>query len=274
MLLTHRAPYKNVVLASISGIPGVGKSTAIRELQQSMMLPLRLYEMFVSTGRDIVVRYVLERSDEWKRKGYLDAFYANTHDRALSFQLQVFHSHVQSVQEALSDHGQDGKIIVCLVERSVWDQLLFWTQQERSKDFMDNDTYMLDWNMKSQLIPPVAKIFFFQTKEINTTMKRVKRREELGPMTERQEMTSSVASNDDDDGEIVQEAGGLKLDYQERLAKLHQEWFTAPVSKHGVPCVHVNADTPYNKDYSALEQLATMVADELRPMIDELINVK
>lgn len=261
-------PYNNVILVCFSGIPGAGKTTALKELQQSNILPQLLAERGYS---HIIFKYVLERSDEWKAKGYLAEFYKNTSKRALSFQLHVFHSHVESVQQALNDVATSNKdtITICIVERSIWDQLLFWTHQDRSKDVMDNECYMNDWNMKSQLIPPISLIFFCKTKNIQTTMKRVKKREEQ-KSDDRTLITSSVASTHSDDSEeeeIVTDAAGLKLDYQTKLYEKHCEWFTSPLSKHGIPCVHLDTDMPYHNDRDALIELANVMTNHLIPLI-------
>lgn len=266
MASTHTLPYKNVVLVALSGIPGAGKSTAIRELEQSTILNQRLFDAFPK--KKIVVRYVLERSDEWKAKGYLKEFYSNISERALSFQLIVFHSHIEAVQEALRDHGDD-KFIVCIVDRSVWDQLLFWKHQDRSRDFMDDNAYMLDWNMKSQLIPPVSMIFFCKTKDIQTTMRRMKKRESLNSINGREQLLASMANDNDDDDEntIIENAGGIKLDYQTNLYEKHCQWFASPLTIHGVPCVHLDTQMPYHNDYNALEELAMRLSDEIIRLI-------
>lgn len=133
-----------VVLASLSGNIGVGKSTALKELARDGCLERALSEWLASTGLRARVVIALEDSDHWEESGWLDAFYAGRdlslkradgHNRAaLPFQMLVFDSHVRCLQTALgprdlAERLADDQVLVCLGERSLIDQLIFWRLQ-------------------------------------------------------------------------------------------------------------------------------------------------
>lgn len=246
-----------VHLVGIAGIPGVGKSTAILELNRTGILADLLHPHRVV--------YVMERSDEWRASGKLDRFYAKPERRALSFQLSVFYSHVESVEQAIRDHATfDGHLFI-VVERTVWDQYVFWSVQPQDED--DDDAYMPTWHMHSVRIPLTELVFFCKTSDMQKTMQRVHnrgRREEL-----RASVEPTTASGP------IESAGGLTLEYQTALYKRHEEVFTEPyltapfAYNHPVPrVVHVSADLPYHEQMDALRALAATLAGPMLALLE------
>ena len=273
--------YNNVFFFSFSGIPGVGKSTAINELEKTNMLQQELEKVYLPrSGSDnmktLKVLTVHEPSKLWRDKGYLQAFYENPNENALAFQMIVFDTHVDAVQAAIAPYkDRNDVILVVLVERSMWDQLLFWKLQidlKRNKDdILDDAAYMGVWQKWNRFLPPIQKIFYCKTSNIQTTMQRVQqraRREELGISKSGQDLPNSKV------GESV---GGLTLEYMTALNDKHDAWYTEPMAcmsytnhvprkhteMHHIPCKHINMDLPYHNDTNQLRKLAKLLANEI-----------
>lgn len=249
--------FKNVVLVSLSGIPGVGKSTAVSLLKKSKLLEDVLFTGEHSTKRETThIVYVKEPSDLWRARGWTSRFYSDPEKRALAFQFLIFTTHTEAVQKRIkkSSYNAEGHKIICIVERCMWDQLLFWKVQ--GVDPMDDDAYMRVWSMWRAFLPDVSKIFFCKTSDIQSTMERVKRRDR------KEEFTQSDAQNT-----------GLTLEYQTKLYKKHCEWYTEgtasiPEARGSNPkCAHLNMDMPYHNQPEELKRLAIMLADNLREYI-------
>lgn len=271
-----------VILVSISGIPGVGKSTAIKELQEKKLLEKKL--------PSCTICYVHEPSDEWIQNGWLSAFYDDPVKNALAFQLLVFETHVKAVQNEIEKqeklinskretldvgefrvHTKEKDTIICIVERSMWDQLLFWRVQKSTK--IEDDAYMHIWRRWNAFIPPVSIIFYCKTSDIQKTMRRVERRarkEETNIHLKR----SGPSENEQEDVVVV-EAGGLTLSYQTALEKKHTEWFGGVCSNiqpreeggEGIPCVQVDMDLPYHDDLEALETLGDLMVENIKMLL-------
>lgn len=246
--------FENVILVSISGIIGAGKSVLIEELSKN--------PQYISDhlGPNVHVCLVKEPSRKWRKHGWTQEFYNNVQKRALPFQLLVFTTHVDAVRKAIRKKkeelgnplGSSSPKIVCIVERSMWDQLLFWKVQ--GADWMEDDAYMNTWCKWMEFLPPISKIFFCKTSDMAKTMERVALRASM----------------------IEEEKEGVSLEYQMLLYEKHCEWYPEGKSnitwthgKHcyaerGVDCVHMNTDLPYHEDEAVLKELAYELAEELK----------
>lgn len=255
--------WENVVLVSLSGIPGVGKSTAVSLLKKSKLLEDALFVNEYATKRDTThIIYVKEPSDLWRTHGWTTKFYSKPKKRALAFQFLIFTTHTEAVQKRLlktvqqSSYNAKEDKIICIVERCMWDQLLFWKVQ--GVDSMDDDAYMRVWNMWRAFLPDVSKIFFCKTTDIQSTMERVRTRDRIEETTLQKNSTDS---------------NGLTLEYQTKLYEKHCEWYTegnASIPEaHGTnpKCVHLNMDMPYHDQLDELKRLAHLIAPELREYI-------
>jgi deoxyadenosine/deoxycytidine kinase len=285
--------WENVVLVSLSGIPGVGKSTAVKLLKESTYLQDALFADNPFKRDTTHVIYVKEPSDLWREQGWTTKFYFDPERRALAFQFLIFTTHTEAVQRSLSKKRdeitrKEGTFdankhrIICIVERCMWDQLLFWKVQ--GVDSMDDDAYMRVWNMWRAFLPDVSKIFFCKTTDIQSTMERVKRRdrrEELAYSAPLIPFEIEAGSKGDgsvgfiitDEEQKEESKGGLTLEYQTKLYNKHCEWYTEkttsiPEANGTNPkCVHLNADMPYHDQPEELKRLATLLADELKEYI-------
>lgn len=243
---THKKKVKMFCVA-FSGVPGVGKTTLLKRLQETRMLN-PLLEDICNVG------YVFEASDLWRTKGWLQTYYADPDNNAFRFQLQAFVSHVNQVRaEAKKTYARSDLPTVLFMERSMYDQLLFWQMQIHMgyKSALDKDNqelYMEIWTKWFNLIPPVELVFFCDTHNVQQSMKRIYNRE--GGTT--------------DDAGTVQCAGGIKLDYQTKLHDLHLKTYTSPVARitdsFQVYCEHLSTDVAYNTDDEALASIAISIA--------------
>lgn len=271
--------WDNVVLVSISGIIGAGKSTAITLLEENQDLVLKYLG-----SQNVSLCFVKEPSNKWRKHGWTTQFYADPKRMALAFQFLVFTTHVKAVEKAISRKREEEKRrgapvgrIICIVERCMWDQLLFWKIQTERDDYvgetsnvetphvetphvettMEDDAYMQVWNRWNDFLPPISKIFFCKTSDLNKTMERVKLRASM----------------------IEEEKEGVSLEYQKILYEKHCEWYTEGKTnitytdgkhkrvKHTIDCVHLNTDLPFHTDGDALKELACELAEELREYI-------
>jgi thymidylate kinase len=272
---------KKVYLVGFAGIPGCGKSSAIKLLERSNYLQ----EELKNTSEASVV-FVQEPSDLWRQRGWLQAFYANPSKNAAAFQMLVFDSYIDAVLAGIergsksANPGREGcqPPLIVVVERTFYCQRLFWEQQVESgcesASGMFIEAYEHIWRRWRSFVPEPSLVFLFQTTDIQTTMRRVQTRaraEELGLLSSSTD-NSVVAANGGDDP--IQAVGGLTLDYQQRLLKKHQEWFNEPVAHplgcettEGIPCAHVNVDKPYHTDDNALRELAANMAKHIKGIL-------
>lgn len=247
--------FENVTLVSLSGTIGAGKSVAIARLRESGYVQQEL-------GDDVDVVLVREPSEKWRKHGWTPAFYKAPKDRALAFQFLIFTTHVRAVEKAILDAREAQKElgdaasprpIVCIVERCMWDQLLFWKVQ--GSDPMDDDAYMQVWKRWDELLPPVSIIFFFKTTNLQTTMERVVERG-------------------------IEEEKDMSIEYQTALFEKHTSWYPEGGYTHieykdgkhlrvvsSVKCVHVNTDSPYRDKDEALRGLARTLAQHLKAIV-------
>lgn len=200
-----------ITVVGITGTIGVGKSTIINKLKK---------ENGLSTDNTKVI-FILEPTAEWEELGWLEAFYKDPIDNAFSFQMGVFDTYVDQVNEAISTHkAQNTQHLIIVVERTMYCQKLFWCIQRdlgRTKK-MEDQVYVRMWQKWKDLIPPVDLIILLKTTKIETTMDRIKKRNRGGE-------------------------SGISLDYQKRLIKKHLEWYTKNKTVDGVKCTHLNVDS-------------------------------
>jgi deoxyadenosine/deoxycytidine kinase len=234
-LLNH--PWSNVYLCALSGGIAVGKSTLLKMAED------RLRSKLAAQGYVLVV--VQEPVDVWRQKGWLQTFYADPKNNALAFQILVYKTHVRVVQEALLKYKDTPDIkVVCLVERSMWDQLLFWKLQVdlgREKGGMDDTAYMEDWSLWMQCLPPVKRIFYCRMSTLEETLKRVwlRARPEEG-------------GGDAKDTDIL---------YHDALREKHELWYAGKTFMDSIPVTIVDMNAPFHTDAQVLNNIIDMMAN-------------
>lgn len=235
-MLRSKGSWDDVTVCSVSGIIGVGKSTALRRLNESGYLQ----------QPDVHVCIMLEPTDLWQQHGWLESFYQDPVKRALSFQLIVFHTHVQCLQQTIDQARSDapGKHILCLIERCMYDQLLFWKAQ--CADSMEDDAYMLIWRQWRHFIPPTKMIFHWTTNNLRVVMQRIT-----------------------DRARLEEKDGGVSTEYQQLLMAKHNHWYSGaesriPEQEEAIPCVQIDASIPYHNDELALAQLANLITTKIK----------
>lgn len=174
----------NVRLFAFSGVIGAGKTTLLKLLK----------EHFKHQSN---IEVLLEPVNLWRRKGWLQKFYTNPKRYALPFQILVYKTHIEMIQKCLKRHKDTAEELIILVERSMYDQLLFWTLQEM--DSMEDEAYRMDWSLWMHFTPPVERIFYCRMPYFHQT---------LGRISERGRPEEVI----DDD-------------YHLRLHTMHEEWY-------------------------------------------------
>lgn len=131
-LPTVKTPQTKVVV--VSGVIGIGKSTLLDQLQ--------------TRGYGVLP----ERVEYWREQNWLKSFYQNPEREALSFQLLVYDTGIEQVEEALKQ-PHDKRVL--FVERYLYDQLLFWkTQVDMGRTTsMQDDSYMRIWHRWRDFVP-------------------------------------------------------------------------------------------------------------------------
>lgn len=249
-------------IIGLAGIIGTGKSTFMTRLQTTGALERAFPSLHIL--------FVREPENLWQEgeHNWLHEFYEDRDMNAQPFQTIVFDTHVTVIERAVEEAHQkwsDGGTVLIVVERTMYDQLLFWRQQvdEQLKTTTPifNAAYMKIWRRWMQLIPSVSMIFFLKTDNLQKTMQRLKRRTEG---------TLRVFHCSLDGDTDIQEVGGITLAYQRSLLEKHEAWYTAPdahppeTDEEGVPCMHINVDAPYHEDDASLFQLAEEMAAEIK----------
>lgn len=265
------------LLFSFSGAIGVGKSTAIKELERSKLLETLLLEKTKNQKLKVVI--VQEPVDTWRKKGWLQSFYADPKNNALAFQILVYKTHVLAVQEALMPWKDDeSAVVVCITERSMWDQLLFWKLQmdlgrhksdacveEFAHLNMDDDAYMQDWSLWMQCLPPVRRIFYCKTRTLEQTLQRVwlrGRREELGVSRSGEELPTGTMGMFPKDWK---HASGIDYEYHKALREKHDDWYLEEKGPFEIPVTLIDMDAPFHKEWRVLEELANTLATNIIP---------
>ena len=239
--------FTQVRLVGFCGIIGVGKSTTLQQLKQHGVLDACL-------NNRVKCEYVQEPAALWKEKGWLQQYYEDQNANALSFQMLVFMSHVDVVRAAIATHREwlqsnHCHTLILLVERTMFDQLLFWQTQGNmhfasASSKMANEAYEEAWAKWCWFVPPVSLFVFFETSTLDKTMQRLKQR-------------------------ARSEEAGVAKEYQQMLLDKHKEWYTLPrarppfARKEGIPCIHVDADRPFHENKNELEQLANRITQAL-----------
>lgn len=236
-----------IFLVSLSAIIGVGKTTLIHNLQKSKTLNTMLPKTKLV--------FLKEPEEAWKEQirhpctremctiDHLQEFYTNRQVNAQTFQIFVFDTHISMIEEEVSKYEHEEQDVVIIVERNIYDQLLFWMKQIQDElqtsTIAHHAAYMRIWRRWKKFIPPVSLIFFLKTSTLNATMKRLEQR---------------------GDGD------GISREYQADLFKLHEDFYSEPVAfpleapKNGIPCVHLNAEKPF-------EELALQMGHHLLKLI-------
>jgi len=292
---------RDVHIIGISGIIGVGKSTGVKRLQKYGYLQRSLDGILAVNGvkkHKVAVEFMLEPVGLWIKNGWLQAFYDDPDTNGLAFQLIVFNTHVKAVQRILSKYrDQSDTTLVLVVERTMFDQMLFWKTQGDmgSKCFtpLADTAYDMIWKLRDDYIPRVSLIIFLNTTNMTAVMERVRRRargEETPVELRKGNLPKTIKlSWDPEEGELdsagslspspppphlgsaseeVEEEknGGITVEYQQALLTKHRAWFTTPFAfppdcrDGGIPCEHISADGPYHESEEALKEFAHTVA--------------
>lgn len=269
---------RSIFVVGCCGIPGVGKSSALKRFEKSGVIQ-KLLDAVWSQHSPLVL-IVREPSKEWREKGWLSAYYGNQHDEAACFQINVFDSHIRAIEAAIASAPTDRDLVI-IQERTMYDQQLFWQQQialgfKTASPHYDQ-AYQAMWSRWRHFVPEPNVLLLFQTSDIQMTMRRVKARaraEELGASFSESDLSRSESPSLNSSGlnhptggleEPIVKVGGLTTEYQERLLDLHRQWFSTPFAhppsapKEGVHCVHINVDSPFHVDDDHLEELARQV---------------
>lgn len=236
-----------------------------------------------------MVVIVQEPVDLWRQKGWLQSFYADPKNNALAFQILVYKTFVKAVQEQLLPFKDDpNAIVVCLAERSMWDQLLFWKLQvdlgrscrddapllEEFPNLNLNDAaYMEDWSLWMQCLPPVRRIFYCRTQTLEQTLERVWQRgrcEELGMARSVENLPSwATLGTKPLDWKRV---SGIDYAYHKALREKHDLWFLPRdrpgktgglIKEANIDVTYVSMDTPFHKYEGELEKLAKVLVDDI-----------
>lgn len=259
-----------IFLMAVSAIIGCGKSSIMKRLKQTGALQKVLAEkynwaphiIFVKEPEDMWIETIQDPcTGETVTIDHLKTFYDNRDNYAHGFQMFVFDTHIKVIEEAAKE-ARDDRDTIILVERSMYDQLLFWKKQLQDKletaTLSHHASYIRFWRRWNCFIPPVSLIFFLKTSNLNKTMRRLKNREQLKSSTEKSVFHVSVDGTEDQ----IQQVGGISRQYQHDLLELHESFYTTPFAfppeapKEGIPCVHLDADAPYHEEDLHLFQLA------------------
>jgi deoxyadenosine/deoxycytidine kinase len=268
---------RRIWAVGLCGIIGVGKSSAIKRFSKTGLLQTILDSaLTVASGgwpaaeKRPLICFVPEPTKEWREKGWLRTYYADQNEEAFWFQIQVFLSHVEAVKRVIYQAPPDRDLIL-IQERTIYDQRLFWEQQRtlgyKTATPRHHETYLGIWEHWRHFIPEPSVLLLFETTELQQTMHRVRARaraEELGVSYEADVITAAAAA-----GESIQEAGGVTLNYQEHLLQLHHEWYQVPFAhppsapEEGVPCIAINADSPFHTDDHHLAVLGYQIVEAI-----------
>lgn len=265
-----------IFLMAISAIIACGKSKIMERFRQTKALEEAL-------GEDYVILSIKEPEALWKERiqdpwtgerveiDHLSTFYTLRGIYAHGFQMKVFDTHIQVIEQAVEQAKRDfpHKKVIILVERSMYDQLLFWKQQMRDNletaTLAHHASYMSFWRRWNTFIPPPSLIFFLKTSNLDKTMRRLKNREENKKQNCKNAFHVSVDGTERD----IQEVGGITRKYQSDLLELHEAFYTTPFARPpespegGIPCIHLDADLPYHEQDDSLFQMAREMAPHM-----------
>jgi len=239
------------IVVAVVGIIGAGKSTIIRRLQETTVLPDTLKRSFGNWKPKIV--YVREKSAEWEKHGDLKRFYEDPDTHAYWFQTMVLNSYVDAMDEALQE-----KPDVVVVERTMMCQRIFWeiqvelgrTQDHQDRAYRGNDLKGRSgiWSKWERLTVRPDIILYAKTSEIETTLDRVKSRGREG---------ENASPEDEKVGE--KETGGVTLSYEQQLKAAHDKQYASykcrPFGMPSIECIHVSTDEPLHEDDKVLKRI-------------------
>lgn len=217
-------PGVKLYIAAVSGTIGVGKSTLLKLLLQENGLQKAL------PGTKVIG--MQEPVDEWVRRGWLQKFYQDPEQHALAFQILVYKTHVATMQLTLTNamkEAREGDSIVFLVERCMWDQLLFWKLQvelHKECETLQDEAYMQDWKLWKLLVPPMQRIFYCKTDTIEDTFKRVwqrGRKEEIGIAKSGEELP--LGTNMGTAPQDWSKVASVNVPYLTALWNMHEKWY-------------------------------------------------
>ncbi len=233
---------EGVFLVGFSGVIGAGKSTILRRINDNLQEPM--VQKHLSKG--FAVRVVLEPVEEWEREGYLDAFYRDPDTNALAFQMIAFDSYVDQIEKMVAATLE--RPLILLVERTMLDQMLFWTLQIDNRrltaNWLGDEAYQRIWKRWSRFIPDTILRYYYRVSDPLVAVARIKKRNRGA------EIRSS--------GEGVQNApeeGGVDIPYITALWQMHEEWF-----KNG--CSVIDGDSSHHKSDGSLEKLVERILSE------------
>lgn len=249
-------------IVGLSGGIGAGKSTLLKRIKQTGMLQKELPD-------DVHLEVVQEPSALWRERGWLADFYADPSGNALAFQYLVFATHIRAVKDAINSIRSNKKHWVILVDRSMYDNRLFWELQVengcKSANKLGNEAYMMLWHDYNNFLPAKPCLqFFFQTSDVQRMMQRMFKRAHI------EETGSSSGSEPNSlrgSMEPIQEVQGVTVEYQERLLEKHREYFPEPFGINGVRCKHLNADKPYHEEDGSLHELCIQMANSIKEIL-------
>ncbi len=211
----------------VSGIIGVGKTTLLKLLDNKIM-------------NGYVTKVVYEPVQDWKDKGWLEAFYEKPKEKAFVFQMGVYDSAIKNVEKTIRELPENQKTLL-FIERYIYDQLLFWkvNLDMGRGTCMDDEIYMSFWRRWKDYIPkPDAYILLYSSETQQRILSRGREAE-------------LKASQDDSEGFLL---------YQMKLFAKHLEFFkegegACPPEcpkEDAFPCLYLNtSEFPYHKDEKA-----------------------
>jgi len=274
-----------IFLMAVSAIIGCGKSSIMKRLRQTRVLEEILSQKY---GKAVNIIFVKEPEDMWVETikdpwtgeeheiNHLESFYAHRDIMAHAFQMFVFDTHITVIEDAVKQAEEQDLDTIILVERSMYDQMLFWKQQLRDNiataTLTHHASYVRFWKRWNKFIPQVSLIFFLRTSNLDKTMRRLKNRECLKKSVDGNKSVFHV-SVDGTESEI-QQVGGISRKYQSDLLELHEAFYATPYAHPpeapigGIPCVHLDADAPYHEEDVSLFALA----EEMVPHMMAVMN--
>lgn len=218
---------KRPIVVDVNGIIGAGKTTYIR----------RMEEMF-RTRSNLKVVVIPEPVEEWLKSGMLQLFYEDKARWAYEFQTVVLFTRIRVVIETMKDNPDADMFIM---ERSyVVDKLFMLCLVEDgsvSEQTMNNYSSWSEF-VANKLMPCIQTLFLYLRAPTSTCMERVTKRNRLGEEH-------------------------ITLEYQERLAKHHDEMFlkNVQIGDHSVPCHTVDVSREMDDELvqQMYEQLSSLI---------------
>lgn len=281
-----------VLVVSVTGCIGAGKSTFTSCMEEGGLFAKMLHEVTGKKGRAPRIAYMQENLDDWTREvdggpGMLEWYYQSPKTRCLPFQMFVFDQFVTGLWELLTKGAWD----VIITERNFPCQELFYHIQEGRtprKDMIYYPMY-LKW---SALVPKPALTVYLEPASVDQLMTRVRLRGRdgevqhkvddgnslrrspthvhlnaetgememaaayLSPRSQMEELHPDEAA--DEDGPT-----GVTREYQQRLLQIHQDTY-----RREDPSVHyVDASEPFHRDRDTLVGILAPIAQHIGDLL-------